>query len=184
MRLFNVSSEFPSLPSSIPSKNIGLLIIPAPMLPPIIDCIIIISTNDDDDDEDDESDEVPEDVEEESEVGIEPVSVEVPSEDDEEVEESSKSESARSGEIPPIWPFPPIPPKACIIIRFCKVESPEVESEFEFKTDSNIGLNPIVVAARHAKSFIVGLVIVAKITVYNGTYFVSTKIWVKLGKMG
>ena len=83
--------------------------------------------------------------------------MEEPVESEVEEEESSKSESAKRGEIPPI-PAPPIPPKACIIIRSFNVES----SEFEFIIDSINGLNPIVDAARHAKSFIVGL-IVAKI---------------------
>merc|ERR1711937_135179 len=70
-----VSSELPSLPSSILIKNIGLFIIPAPIPPPpIIDCIIIISINDDDEsDESDESVELVESVDELPAAGIEPV---------------------------------------------------------------------------------------------------------------
>ena len=162
MRLFKVSSELPSLPSSMLIKNIGLFIIPlVPIPPPIIDCIIIISIKDDDE----SSEELVESEDVLSPAGMEPVSVEEEPVESEEVEEeeSSKSESAKRGEIPPIPPAPPIPPRACIIIISFNVES---SFEFEFIIDSINGLNPIVDAARHAKSFIVG-VIVAKIWVMD-----------------
>merc|ERR1719394_1065805 len=122
-------------------------------IPPIIDCIIIISIKDDDDES---SEELVESEDVLSPAGMEPVSVEEPVESEVEEEESSKSESAKRGEIPPIPPAPPIPPRACIIIISFNVES---SFEFEFIIDSINGLNPIVDAARHAKSFIVGVIV-------------------------